>query len=151
MFRWFLDIYASAQGEKRLLLRALWELMRRTLTLLGDPSYETVIHGKKIRLPISHKLSLYVAKHPYYDELPARVSAYLHNQEGFLTMIDVGANVGDTILFCYEDQHDKFLAIEVSPFFVKFLKQNCAHIQNLELVAALCASEDCNEIGRAHV
>ncbi len=146
MLRWFFELFASAQGEKRLFLRAVWELIRRILMLFGDPSYNAVIHGKEMRLPISHKLPIYVANCRYYDELPSRVSTYLRDQEGRLTMIDVGANVGDTILFCYEDQRDKFLALEVNPLFVKYLKRNCASIRNFELVETLCSSEDHNAV-----
>ena len=146
MFKWFLKTYSSTRGWQRLLLRGIWELIRRSLTLLGDPPYWAVIQGKEILLPVSHKLPIYTANCPHYDRLPGRVSAYLRSRDGFLTMIDVGANVGDTILLCFEDQNDKFLAVEVNPFFIKYLERNSSTIPNFELVKAYCSFADSDGI-----
>jgi FkbM family methyltransferase len=57
-------------------------------------------------------------------------------------MIDVGANVGDTIVACHQAPEDRFLAIEAHSFFVKDLRRNGAQIPNLVIVEALCSAED---------
>src|SRR6266498_4128896 len=136
LFRSLLEAYGSSAGAKRLLLRALLEFMRRVLIFLGDPSYRTTIHGKEILLPVSHKLPIYVANYPYYDELPVRLTNYLRKKDGFLAMVDVGANIGDTILSCFAQVDDRFLGVEVNPDFVWYLRQNCAKVQNFSLVEA---------------
>lgn len=141
MFRWFWDRYVSTQGEKRRLMRAGWEMVRRILMLFGDPPYGIVIHGREMQLPVSHKLPIYSADWPLYDTLPTRVADYLRARDGLLLMVDVGANIGDTILACSKaNNHDGFLGVEANPEFVRYLKLNTNDLGGFVLVEAFCHS-----------
>ena len=124
------------------MLHVLLELIRRSMVLMGDPAYRIKIRGIELVLPFSHKLPFYVADYPFYDHLPVRLSAYLREEDGYLSMVDVGANVGDTILACHERDDDFFLAIEANPEFVLYLKRNSSRIKNFKLVQAVCSKED---------
>src|SRR5688572_30575126 len=117
---WLFQAYFRSAGIKHLILHILLELIRRCLMKLGDPAYKVVIKGKELLLPSSHKLPFYIAEYPFYDTLPGRLSTYLRDKDGYLSMIDVGANVGDTILSCYERDDDCFLAIEADPGFIRY-------------------------------
>lgn len=145
MFKLLVAAYASSSGPVRVLLRAILEVIRQTLLLFGDPPCHVNLRGIDIVLPVSHKLPIYVADYPHYDTLPVRVADYLRQRYGFLSMIDIGANVGDTILSCYKHVNDRFLAVEVNPAFIRYLQKNCEKIPDLILVEALCSAEDAGE------
>ncbi len=142
MFERILNLYSHSTGFRRFFFRVILEILRRLFILFGDPAYRLSLRGRNMILPISHKLPLYIAQYPYYDELPKRVAEYLRKQDGFLAMIDVGANVGDTILACLDTIDDRFLAVEANPEFVWYLKRNCATIPNFLLVEAYCSFDD---------
>jgi len=58
-------------------------------------------------------------------------------------MVDVGANVGDTILACARDiDTDRFLGVEANPKFVPYLKKNTKDLKGFVLVEAFCHSAD---------
>src|SRR5258705_12629919 len=100
LFKLLLSVYEKAGKQERKVIRLALELIRRILIRLGDPPYSTEIRGKRIILPISHKLPIHIADFPLYDTLPARIANYLRSRDGTLIMVDVGANVGDTIVSC---------------------------------------------------
>lgn len=93
-------------------------------------------------MPLSHKLPWYVAVNPFYDELMTRLSRYLRDRDGRVTLIDVGANIGDTITACAEHPADRFLAIEPNPHFGSYLRQNCGHLPNFRALDVCCSSAD---------
>ena len=132
--------YTKAAENQKIFWRILIELIRRLMMLMGDPSYTVEMRGKKMTLPFSHKLPIYIGRFPFYDALPSRISSHIRTVRGFLRMVDVGANVGDTIAACYNHHDDHFLAVEANPAFVKYLRLNTSNIQHLTLVQAFCHS-----------
>src|SRR5687768_2322931 len=96
--------------------KRLWTAGRRMLIkLLGDPPCSMPIHGRDLQLPLSHDLPIYLRNHPFYDRLPGRLSDHIHDKYGFLKCIDVGANIGDSIVAFNRHADDVFLAIEPNP------------------------------------
>lgn len=126
--------YVNAKGFRKSILRFI------LLKLLGDPDIEVDIRGKKLIAPASHKLPSYVAEFPFYDELVSRLGNYLREKSGYLTMIDVGANIGDTIVASNNSDSDMFLAVEANPKFISYLKRNCENMKNLHVVEAFLTS-----------
>jgi FkbM family methyltransferase len=122
------------------------ELERRALMLLGDPAYQGEVRGIPILLPASHKLPIYVGQHPLYDTLPRRVAAFVRRTLGPLVMIDVGANVGDTILLCGEAEGDAFLGVEAHAPYVAYLRHNTRSLRSCVVVEALCAATSVPEV-----
>ncbi len=140
MYAWILNGYSRSSGYWRLILRVLVEIIRRVLIALGDPSYRIRLRGNKIVLPISHKLPIYLADYPFYDTLPGRVADFIRQKEGVLRMVDVGANVGHTLLSCSASDADQFLAVEANPVFAEYLLRNTRHMPGCCLVQAYCGS-----------
>lgn len=137
-----LFVYKKANIRNRKVIRIFLELFRRLLIWLGDPFFVVQIHGKDMIIPVSHKLPIYTIDFPLYDTLPSRVAQYLRIRDTTFTMVDVGANIGDTILSCSGDINDKFLGVEANPEFVPYLKQNMRNLENFVLVEAFCHSEN---------
>src|SRR5215208_5211608 len=141
LFKLLLYRYEKAGKQEKKVIRLPLELIRRILIWLGDPPYSTEIRGKRLVLPISHKLPIYVADFPLYDTLPVRVADYLRSRDGALMVVDIGANVGDTILACSTATvDDRFLGVEANPEFVRYLEKNLGHMEGVVLVEAFCHS-----------
>jgi FkbM family methyltransferase len=122
--------------------RKVWSLARKTMIKwMGDPVCSLPIHGRDLKLPLSHCLPSYLKKYPFYDRLPGRICDFAHATDGLLNCIDVGANIGDTIASFRKSDRDVFLAIEPNPKFHKLLRANWGSDQNVTIVTDLCSSK----------
>ncbi|SEM92501.1 methyltransferase, FkbM family [Luteibacter sp. UNCMF331Sha3.1] len=88
-------------------------------------------------LPLSHQLPAYRARHRLYDRMLRDLADYIRG-EGGLRMVDVGANVGDSILSTAPVPSDTFLAFEPHPSFIPYLQANTAQIAGVTLSDAAC-------------
>lgn len=141
LFKVVLSMYDRASRQERKVIRLVLELTRRFLIWLGDPLYSMEIRGKRLVLPVSHKLPIFVIDFPLYDTLPTRIADYLRARDHTLLMVDVGANIGDTILACSKGARaDRFLGVEANPEFVSYLKKNTSNLEGFLLVEAFCYS-----------
>jgi FkbM family methyltransferase len=95
-----------------------------------------------LKLPLSHVLPIYLKQFPFYDRLPQRISKYIHQKQGYLNCIDVGANIGDTLAAFYKEDTDAFLAIEPNPKFNKLLSGNWSWNKNVRVISDICS--DCS-------
>jgi len=93
-------------------------------------------------MPFSHQLPVYLSGDGYYDALIPRVTTFIRAREGPICGIDVGANIGDTILAAFGDSRDQFLAVEPNPEFFEYLGKNVAEIQGVRLSKAVCGAMD---------
>ena len=132
-------LYAKAKGHRKSILRVI------LLKLLRDPDIQVNVRGKNLIAPASHNLPSYVAEFPFYDELVIRVSNFLREKSGRLIMVDIGANIGDTIVASNNSNADMFLAVEAHRKFIKYLKQNCMGIQNSIIIEAFLTSTEGKE------
>lgn len=120
----------------------LWYVLRQILIKLRfDPICSLSIHGFELKIPLSHQLPAILKYCQYYDKLPSRISAYIHQNNKHLICVDVGANIGDTIASFYSDENDIFLAIEPNPRFKKLLAINWAWNKNITVISDICSSE----------
>ncbi len=129
--------YLSSSGIRQ----RIWALGRKLLIkYCNDPICTLAIHGRELRVPLSHSLPIYLHSFPVYDRLPQRLSIYIHRMQGYLNCIDVGANIGDTIAAFYTNDADLFLAIEPNPTFNMLLTTNWAWNDNVTVISDLCSS-----------
>jgi len=120
---------------------ALFRLLRKGVLLMGDPPCEMNIRGKTMAMPLSHQLPSYTSFFANYDSNLLRISDFLRARDGYLHQIDVGANIGDSILACFNSASDVFLAIEPCSLFHAYLKTNLGKFPtNVILEKFLCAS-----------
>jgi FkbM family methyltransferase len=135
-------VYKQYLATNRGIRKRLWSYVRMALIkLLNDPNCSLPIHGRCLKLPLSHALPDFLRLHPFYDRLPQRISEYLHQKQGYLSCIDVGANIGDTIASFYIKDTDTFLAIEPNPKFNKLLAENWGWSKNIIMVSDICSSD----------
>jgi len=133
--------------ESRGIKRRVWRIVREVLVrLFSDPTCALSVHGKLLKLPLSHALPYNLERFPFYDRLPRRLSEFLHKKQGYLCCIDVGANVGDTIAAFYMNDRDAFLAIEPNTTFNKLLSDNWGGHENVTVVSDICSSSNGEDV-----
>jgi FkbM family methyltransferase len=131
--------YLASRGIKK----KVWSFVRQVLIeILNDPICSLPIHGRVLKLPLSHFLPYYLKEFSFYDQLPQRISEYIHQKQGYLNCIDVGANIGDTIASFYKEDTDTFLAIEPNPNFNALLSKNWGWNKNVTIVSHVCSSNN---------
>lgn len=134
----FLNVCLPSKG----LLKKICAITRRLIIkMFKDPAFVYEINGKKLLLPLSHNLPFYVKDHIFYDKLLTRISDYLHLKQQSISGIDVGANVGDTIMALYQNQKDIFLGVEPEPKFFEYLKKNTIGYRNILIDNTICSSQ----------
>ncbi|MGA2046560.1 MAG: FkbM family methyltransferase [Terracidiphilus sp.] len=102
--------------------------MRKVRTLLGM-TIEYRYDKFSIKLPAEHLLPVFRKSDNLYDRFLPHLSRYLMPQS---TVIDVGANCGDTLAAMCESNSDlRFICVEPDPLFFRFLQTN---VQRLEAI-----------------
>lgn len=95
----------------------------------GGAIVKTHTNGQRLLCDFSHKLPFYQKAFPLYDRQLAKLCGFLHEKYGHaLNIIDVGANVGDTVLnIGLKDAF--YLCVEGNDYYSKFIKRNLRHYQ----------------------
>lgn len=83
-----------------------------------------VIDGFKIELSDNHMLSYYQEAFCYYDKLLPILVNSLASHHSDHWIIDIGANVGDTLFSLLKQSPSKFLCIEPDKEFYQLLEKN---------------------------
>lgn len=95
----------------------------------GDAVVRTQTNGQRLFCDFSHKLPFYQKEYPLYDRQLAKLCGFLHEINGRpLNIIDVGANVGDTVLnIGLKDAF--YLCVEGNDYYAKYIKKNLSRYQ----------------------
>jgi FkbM family methyltransferase len=96
------------------------------LLRFGDPTVEYGFCGSTLRLPLSHALPFFRRISPLYSDNLGRIAAQLRDKFGTFGVIDVGANIGDTVVVIHHHAPLPILCIEGLPKFGELLTQNVA-------------------------
>jgi FkbM family methyltransferase len=81
-----------------------------------------------IELPANHLLPHFQKIHPRYDKFLPHLSKYFNKTE---TVVDIGANVGDTLASMAEQNSTlDYICIEADDFFFYLLEKNIINIKN---------------------
>lgn len=115
--------------------------MRSIMIKSGDPDVQMNIRGCDLLMPLSHELPLYRALNPYYDTVLLRLRRHLSKADVGLVSIDVGANIGDTVVDLYENEADTCYAFEPSMRFFEYLQKNWSECEGVHCINLACGSE----------
>ncbi len=101
---------------------------------------ETVInydlYGKKIILPVWHDLPLNRKVFPLYSDNIARIAFYLAEKYNDLKVIDIGANVGDSVFIIKSKADIPILCIEGNDYFYSILEKNVSEWNDVFILKA---------------
>ncbi len=139
--------YNATKNYVLMAYRKLCALLRRIILITHDPLVRMKVGHRTLVMNLSHNLPLHMASHRYYNTALARVAAFLRERQGYLTMIDVGANIGDTVSLVSDVVRGDFLCIEADEKYYQHLLVNTEGIDNVHCVKALCdQTEDVSRI-----
>lgn len=116
---------------QRLVYKILLRIRELSLNYY-DPVIEYKVDGLKIFLPFSHNLPIYLSSYKDYAENLINIIRELSKNTKDLKLIDVGANVGDTVALIRKDLNIPILAIEPEIKYFDLLKRNTSQYEGVK-------------------
>ncbi len=105
---------------------------RDRLSKNGNALIEYNLNGRKILLPFSHDLPINRKIFPLYSENLGRIASYLTTKYYDLKVIDIGANIGDSVYIIKSRVDIPILCIEGDDYFFSILKKNISQWENVQ-------------------
>jgi len=129
----------SRSVPRRALAKAAQQA-RRIVTATTDPLVERRVGGRQIRLPLSHELPHFLATYPHYGQNLVHLVDAVARAKGPHGFVDIGANVGDTIILVRTRAGVPALAIEGDELYAPLLAANLADVPDVEIEMSYVAS-----------
>ncbi len=109
----------------------------KLLTKVYDPLVDLAIGTQTIKAPLSHQLRVNVKVNPDYNFNLPRIVKYLTTQLTDVKVIDIGANIGDTVAFIKNYTDVPILCIDGEKKYIEILKSNVAKYKNVSVCHSL--------------
>jgi FkbM family methyltransferase len=116
--------------------------LRRLILKCSDPIVTWKLNGRPLRIPLSHELPLHRQEFPTYAANLERLASAVRRADGRLVLIDVGANIGDSVALAGARPEDACLLIEGDPRYGELLRQNTADLPGAVCVSAMLSDRD---------
>jgi FkbM family methyltransferase len=123
-------ISRHTQGWARHATRLALASVRR----LGDPLITYEIGAGRLSMPLSHDLPLHRTAYPHYSANLVRIAAIVAANSDDFVVIDVGANVGDSLALMRVVGDFAILCIEPEPSYFRYLQANARQFKNVEVL-----------------
>lgn len=107
------------------------------------PIVKTSIDGKELHIPLAHNLPIYKKKYSNYDRAIKELARLVKKKDGYLRLIDVGANVGDTEINIGVLNDASYLLIEGDELFKSLISENLG--DNYDYILDSHFLSDCQE------
>jgi FkbM family methyltransferase len=141
--QWLLDALVATPRKgilSRGRFRALSALRQGRLRF-SDPLVRFPIGQVTLILPLSHELPLYRRTLPEYGLNLGRVVESVHQKYPKCTMIDVGANIGDSVAIVRAHAHIPILCVEGESRFFLLLEANTRNLDDVKLEHAFLGAD----------
>lgn len=99
------------------------------------------VQGVRMVLPRSHRLPDYAGPGSVYGQNLVELARALHDVAPPLTMVDVGANVGDSTLQVLAAVEGRVLCVEADPAYLGYLHRNVGGDDRVAVVEALLVTD----------
>ncbi|PYS68054.1 MAG: hypothetical protein DMF73_17740 [Acidobacteria bacterium] len=106
-----------------------------------DPAVIYELAGSKLLLPFSHQLPYILQLCPEYTMNIARLAKHVQDKYSDMAIIDIGANVGDTLAIIRSTVDAPVLCIEGEDRFFALLEGNAKRFSNVELAHAFVGTD----------
>jgi FkbM family methyltransferase len=107
-----------------------------------DPDVRYEWRGVALTLPFSHQLPAICSVHDDYSQNLGRVAAACARRYGDATMIDLGANIGDSLVVTRMHSDMPMLCVEGDSRYLPYLWLNSAQFKNVEIAPCYVGSSD---------
>jgi len=109
----------------------LFIFLRRIILRYGDPLMSFKINRFNMKIPLSHNLPYYMSSYPYYSKNIGRIAQEIKIKYNSLSVIDIGANIGDTIVLIKGMVDCPILCIEGNKKYYQLLSINAQEHKNV--------------------
>jgi FkbM family methyltransferase len=99
------------------------------------------IFGKMIRANFDHRLDEFAKDYPNYDSFLPALTRTLDRRRGSLTVLDVGANIGDTAIALAYATTCSIISFEGDSFYYNYLEQNTRGVDRIKRLKLLLGDE----------
>lgn len=114
--------------------------LRGLLVSHGDPAVEFELAGVPLLLPLSHDLPLLRALFPDYSGNLARLTGAVARKYPDLAVVDIGANVGDSVALIRSAAPVPVLCVEGDGRFLDFLRTNTTSLRRVSIAPVFLAA-----------
>jgi len=121
------------KNKSNLVCRIFHLYLRKILIRLGDPLIKCNVHGYELKLPLSHRLPINLKSCPYYSSNLGRIASYAKNKYSEFKLIDIGANVGDSVAILRAQSYFPILCVEGDYHFLNILQENMANFSDVSI------------------
>jgi FkbM family methyltransferase len=122
--------------------RRIYIYLYKFILRFSEPVIRVKVGQKYLYMKAAHQLPVLKRHHPHYDTALPRLCSFLKEKQGYLTLIDVGANIGDTVSLVTDKVSGKFLCIEGDRQYFDFLLLNTKDIPNVVCEHVLVSDEE---------
>jgi FkbM family methyltransferase len=84
-------------------------------------------------MPFSHNLPFYIRSYPDYSSNLGRIAKLVNEKYNDLSIIDIGANVGDSVAIVKTEVDCPILCIEGNEYFFRLCEKNTVFFSNVSL------------------
>jgi len=134
-----------------MITKGMWLVKKMYLRFIGDNLVKYVLDDTQILIPLSHDLPTIRQSYPEYSKNIGRVSACLQVKYPEMTLIDIGANVGDTVAILRNLNCFPILCIDGDINFYSILKENTKNLKDVDCVNSFVGNESKIIIGNINV
>ncbi len=125
--------------------------LRRLLVSLGDPAVTFDVAGSRLRMPLSHDLPWNVRRFPRYSENLARLARATLAKYPDLAVVDIGANIGDSLALVRRAGVADVLCVEGAEGYLPFLRANAEALGGRVTIAPVLVGARTGELAAALV
>lgn len=111
--------------------------------LFGVTGLVTEKIGKyELQINKGHSLAFNIKHYPWYNQNLPRLVSFLRKAEPVFSVIDIGANVGDTVLFIRNKEDVPVLCFEGNAEYYKLLCRNVKQFDDVKIFQAYLSDKD---------
>ncbi|MBX7204617.1 MAG: FkbM family methyltransferase [Bacteroidia bacterium] len=139
IFDQFLKAYKSKGENKAVLI--FWSVLRKYF--LGRGTFINYTIGKfTLKMEATHILPMVMLDHPLYSQNIIQLAKVVKAKYPALSVIDIGANIGDTAAFILSHVQTLVLCIDGSEEYINVLEQNASKMPDVQVCFTLLGAED---------
>ncbi len=135
----------SALNSNQIITKLLAQISFRIIKKISsayDPLINYPIKGHQIKLPLSHALPLVLQYYPDYASNLARLASCVYDKYPDLKIIDIGANIGDSVFIIRNKVFCPILCIEGDTVFFEILQKNTATCKDVVIEQIFIGEND---------
>ncbi len=139
--QWILDLLVrlTSQSPTSLRRRAV-SLVRKIMLVTRDTTVRIRFAEASLSIPFSHDLPVYAASYPRYSLNLGAVAKAVNREHPDGSIIDIGANIGDSLAIIRSASAAPVLCIEGDSTFLPYLQKNAIQFGGVEIDTSFVAT-----------